>query len=306
MTSTAPHFDLRGRVALVTGASSGIGRATAIELARCGAQVVINYPFFSEAPAARETLRLVEEAARSSAARHRHMAGDGSSVPVPVLAGHLTMGDGLDAKDTPPVGLLVRADVSDEDDVRQMFEEIAAVYGPLDILVNNAGIQIEAPSHEVTMDDFDKVLGVNLRGAFMVAQGAIRQFRAAGKPGTIVNLSSVHEKIPRPSYLSYSISKFGIKGMTQTLALEYANDGIRVNAVAPGATETPIQSWLHDSAQTAVVASHIPQKRIAQPEEIAHAIAYLASDVSRYVTGQTLFIDGGLTLFADFQEPWSG
>ncbi|MEM8598821.1 MAG: SDR family oxidoreductase [Bacteroidota bacterium] len=306
MTSTPPRFDLRGRVALVTGASSGIGRATAIELARSGARVVINYPFLSEEGAALETLRLVEEAARASAALHRHTAGDGSSIPVPVLADDLTVGDHLDTAEAAPVGLLVRADVSQEDEVHRMFEEIAAVYGPLDLLVNNAGIQIEAPSHEVTMDDFDRVLDVNLRGAFMVAQGAIRQFRAAGKPGTIVNLSSVHEKIPRPSYVSYSISKFGIKGMTQTLALEYANDGIRVNAVAPGATETPIQSWLHDAAQTAVVASHIPQKRIAQPQEIAHAIAYLASDAARYITGQTLFIDGGLTLYADFQEPWSG
>ncbi|MEM6783939.1 MAG: SDR family oxidoreductase [Bacteroidota bacterium] len=303
MTSSAPRFDLRGRVALVTGASSGIGRATAIELARSGARVVINYPFLSEEAAARETLRLVEQAARASAALHRHVAGDGGTTALPAVA----VGDELPPRpDIPSIGLLVRADVSQEHDVRRMFEEIAAVYGPLDILVNNAGVQIEAPSHEVTMDDFDKVLSVNLRGAFMVAQGAIRQFRAAGKPGTIVNLSSVHEKIPRPSYVSYSISKFGIKGMTQTLALEYANDGIRVNAVAPGATETPIQSWLHDPAQTAVVASHIPQKRIAQPQEVAHAIAYLASDASRYVTGQTLFIDGGLTLYADFQEPWSG
>ncbi|MEM8559199.1 MAG: SDR family oxidoreductase [Bacteroidota bacterium] len=301
--NTSPRFDLRQRVALVTGASSGIGRATAVELARCGARVVINYPFASEEDNARETLRLVEQAARASAALHRHVAGDGDSVPVPALA----VGDDLPpAPVQPPVGLLVRADVSDEAEVRRMFEEIAAVHGPLDLLVNNAGIQIEAPSHKVTMADFDKVLGVNLRGAFMVAQQAIRQFRAAGKPGVIVNLSSVHEKIPRPSYVSYAISKFGIKGMTQTLALEYANDGIRVNAVAPGATETPIQSWLDDAKQTEVVASHIPQKRIAQPVEIAQAIAYLSSDAARYITGQTLFIDGGLTLFADFQEPWSG
>jgi len=208
--------------------------------------------------------------------------------------------------------MVVKADVSREAEVEAMFAAVRAELGEVSVLVNNAGIQIEEPaSHETTIEHFDAVLGVNLRGAFLCAREAIRGFlelpeRRGGSRGVIVNLSSVHEQIPRPKFLSYAVSKFGLKGMTQTLALEYAALGIRVNSLAPGATRTPIQSWLEDPEATQVVEDHIPMGRIGEPEEMAALAAFLASDDAAYVTGQTLFADGGLTLYPDFRQPWSG
>ena len=285
----ASTASLDGRVALVTGASTGIGRATAVELARRGARVAINYPWERERENAEETR------ARAQAARSAELAVSGT----PDEAADPT--------------LLVRADVTKESEIEAMFASVADALGPVDILVNNAGIQIEEPaSHETTAEHFDAVLAVNLRGAFLCSREAIKHFLQRPQPeapqsrGAIVNVSSVHEKIPRPFYLSYAVSKYGLNGMTQTLALEYAARGIRVNSIAPGATMTPIQSWLDDAAMQGVVESHIPAGRIAEPDEMARIIAFLASDDASYVTGQTLFADGGLTLYPAFREPWSG
>ncbi|WP_420454060.1 SDR family oxidoreductase [Rubrivirga sp.] len=282
--------DLSTRTALVTGASTGIGRAIAVELARCGATVAIDYPFERERDNAEETRRLVREATRAYAADPGRDDADVSS----------------------DNGLLVRADVTRVAEIESMFETVAEAYGPVDLLVNNAGIQVEEPaSHKTTAEDFDEVMDVNLRGAFLCARQAIRGFldlpeRDGSSRGVIVNVSSVHEVIPRPKFLSYAVSKFGMRGLTQTLALEYADRGIRVNSLAPGATRTPIQSWVDDPQATQTVADHIPMGRVAEPEEMARIAAFLASDDASYVTGQTLFADGGLTLYADFQTPWSG
>ncbi|HUR83953.1 MAG TPA: glucose 1-dehydrogenase [Solirubrobacteraceae bacterium] len=267
---------LEGRNVLVTGASSGIGRAIAVAFARHGANVAINYR--SEADEARETEALVQRCAGQ------------------------VRGEGV--RD-----VLVQADVSEEDEVVEMIERVASELGSVDVLVNNAGIQIESPSHELSSADFDKVLAVNLRGAFLCSREVIRRFLALDDRdarGCIVNISSAHELIPRPQYLGYSVSKGGMMNLTRTLALEYAAEGIRVNAVAPGATVTPINSaWTEDPEKQAEVESHIPMGRAGTPEEMAGVTCFLASSSAAYITGQTLCVDGGLTLYPDFQEPWS-
>jgi len=265
---------LKGKTALITGASSGIGQAIAIRLAQEGCNVAINYRKSSEG--AEET----EDAAMQKACGQAEQCGVRS--------------------------LLVQGDVSQEDDIIEMVNTVFDKLGRLDILVNNAGIQIEKPSHEIPTDEFDRVLSVNLRGAYLCSREAIKLWLPQQQTGTIINISSVHEIIPRPFYVSYSISKGGMENMTKTLALEYAKKGIRVNAIAPGATITPInESWTEDPEEKAIVESHIPMGRAGTSEEMAAAVAFLVSDEATYITGQTLFIDGGLTLYPDFQEPWS-
>ena len=179
-------------------------------------------------------------------------------------------------------------------------------FGQLDILVNNAGIVAEAPSHEVLMADFDRVLGVNLRGAFLCSRAAIAHFLTRAGGGVVLMNTSVHEIIPKPGYASYSISKGGLGSLTRTLALEYADRGIRVNAVGPGAIETPMNAaWTGDPDVRAAVERHIPVGRAGRPEEIAAVFAFLASDDASYITGQTIFACGGLTLFEEFREDWA-
>jgi len=190
--------------------------------------------------------------------------------------------------------------------VIRMFDEVMSTYGGIDILINNAGIQVAEESHELSVEDFDRVLGVNLRGSFLCARQAVREMLGSEKGGSIVNVSSVHQLIPKPRFLSYSVSKGGMQNLTRTLALEYASRGIRVNAVAPGATITPInRAWATDPVKRAAVAQHIPMRRPAESEEMAAATVFLCSDEAAYVTGQTLFVDGGLTLYADFESTWS-
>jgi glucose 1-dehydrogenase len=265
---------LAGKTALITGASSGIGQAIAIRLAQEGCNIAINY---RKSPAGAEE---TEEQAMQTACGQVEGCGVQS--------------------------LLIQGDVSQEEDIVQMVNAVIEKFGSLDILINNAGIQTERPSHEVSTDEFDRVIAVNLRGAYLCARETIKQLLHQQRSGVIINISSVHEVIPRPSYVSYSISKGGMGNLTKTLALEYANQGIRVNAVAPGATITPInEAWTEDAAQKAIVESHIPMGRAGTSEEMAAAVAFLASDDAAYITGQTLFIDGGLTLYADFRESWS-
>jgi glucose 1-dehydrogenase len=265
---------LAGKTVLITGASSGIGKAIAIRLAEEGCNIAINY-------------RKSEKEAEETEAIALQKACDEV--------------EGCSVK-----SLLVQGDVSQEADILEMMQTVTQQLGSLDILINNAGIQKECASHEISADDFDQVLSVNLRGAFLCAREAIKHFLLHHRSGVIINISSVHEIIPRPSYLSYSISKGGMANLTKTLALEYAGQGIRVNAIAPGATITPInEAWVNDPDQKATVASHIPMNRPGTAEEMAAAVAFLASDEATYITGQTPFIDGGLTLYADFREAWS-
>ncbi len=201
---------------------------------------------------------------------------------------------------------LVQADVSEEDDVQRMMQSTINELGGIDVLVNNAGIQTSSPSHETDIESFDKVMDVNLRGAFLCAREAIRHWKEEDKAGSIVNVSSVHQEIPKPKYVGYSCSKGGMQNLTRTLALEYAADGIRVNAIAPGATITPInQAWVDDPEKKKQVEEHIPMGRAGDADEMAAVAAFLSSTEAGYITGQTLYIDGSLTLYPDFRTAWS-
>jgi glucose 1-dehydrogenase len=264
---------LRGKNVLVTGGTSGIGQAIAVRFAEHGANVAINYLRSPEE--ARET----EDQLHACTARVRQMG----------------------VRD-----VVVGGDVSDEDDVVRMVGEAIQGLGGVDILVNNAGIQISSPSDELSSADFDRVLAVNLRGSFLCAREAIRHFLAEGKGGSIVNMSSVHQLIPKPNYLGYSTSKGGMQNLTRSLALEYAGRGIRVNGIGPGATVTPInRAWIDDPVKRAQVEEHIPMQRAGEADEMAGVTCFLASDMAAYITGQTIFVDGGLTLFPSFLTPWS-
>ena len=199
--------------------------------------------------------------------------------------------------------LILQADISKPEDVALMFTQLADQDIDLDILVNNAGVQMRGISHEIELEKFDKMLNVNLRGAYFCSRHAIQHFVDRQKAGIVINNSSVHEIIPRPGYLGYTISKGGMQAMTRTLALEYARQRIRINAIAPGATLTPINDWADDAEERGKIEEFIPMGRAGTPEEMASAAAFLASDEAAYITGQTLFIDGGLTLYPGFREP---
>jgi glucose 1-dehydrogenase len=261
---------LAGQKALVTGANSGIGEAVAIALGQAGADVVVNYVV------GEDRANAVAEGIRRSGVR----------------------------------AFAHRADVSQEDQVQAMFARAIAELGTIDILVNNAGLQRDAPFHEMTLAQWDAVIGVNLTGQFLCAREAIREFRRRGvvqavscSAGKIICISSVHEIIPWTGHANYAASKGGILMMMKTLAQEVAPQRIRVNGVAPGAIRTPINTaaWNTPEAYGKLM-TLVPYKRIGEPEDIARAVVWLASDQSDYVVGASLFVDGGMTLFPDFAE----
>jgi glucose 1-dehydrogenase len=266
--SAAAHQPLRGQTALVTGASSGIGAGVARVLAAAGAAVAVNYV-------------TGPEAAESVVAEIR--AGGG-------------------------VAMAVRADVAREDDVQAMFRTVVGAWGALDILVSNAGIQKDATITEMTLAQWNAVIGVNLTGTFLCSREAARIMirqgvradvsRAAGK---IVCVSSVHEVIPWAGHVNYAASKGGVKLLMQSLAQELAPHRIRVNSIAPGAIQTPINrpAWETPEALASLL-TLIPYGRIGQPADIGRAVAWLASDDADYIHGQTLFVDGGMTLYPEF------
>ncbi len=262
---------LRGKNVLITGAATGIGEATSVRFAEEGANVALNY--HSRIDEAKKTEEAVERACKA-----------------------------LDKNECKRI--LIKADITKFEDVENMFTQVLKEWDHIDIVINNAGIQKEAPSNEINFDDFFKVIYADLIGVYYCCRLAINTFLKNGR-GTILNNSSVHEIIPKPEFISYSMAKGGLENLTKTLALEYADKNIRVNAVGPGAILTPINPWKDDPQKKAQVESHIPMKRAGNPEEIASVFAFLASDDASYITGQTIFVDGGLTLYPEFRENWS-
>jgi glucose 1-dehydrogenase len=259
---------LAGQKALVTGANSGIGKAVASAFADAGAEVVVNY-----------------------------VAGDAEAGAVV---------DGIAAAGGRAIAL--RADVSSEAQVEKMFDEACAAFGTLDIVVANAGLQRDAPFAEMTLPQWNAVIDVNLTGQFLCARAAVREFLRRGpRPevsralGKIICMSSVHEVIPWAGHANYAASKGGVMMLMKTIAQELAPRGIRVNGLAPGATRTPINTaaWSTPEAYEALMRL-VPYKRIGEPDDIARAAVWLASDDSDYVNGVTLFVDGGMTLYPDF------
>jgi glucose 1-dehydrogenase len=259
---------IAGKNVLVTGASSGIGQAIAVRFAEEGANVGINFNRHEAGAAAtQQRIESVNSAVRST---------------------------------------IVQADVADTAQVAAMFEQVLGELGGLDILINNAGFQVQGDTHVSPEDDFSNVIEANLIGAYRCARRMLQHLMASKKAGVLINVSSVHEIIPKPGFLGYSVSKGGMRNLTRTLALEYAPHGIRVNGVGPGATVTPMNSgWIDDAKKRAVVESHIPMGRAGTAAEMAAVTAFLCSDDASYITGQTLFVDGGLTLFPEFGTPWS-
>ncbi len=264
---------LKGKNVLVTGGTSGIGQAIAVRFSEYGSNIAINY-------------------------RQRPEEASGTEQQVQECIKKVNQ-QGVK-------NVLVKADVSRPEQVAEMFENAIGELGGIDILINNAGIQISENSEEAKIENVTSVLDVNLKGAFLCAQQTIRHFLETDKPGVIINISSVHQIIPKPGYIGYTMSKGGLQNLTRTLALEFAHRRIRVNAVAPGATITPInRAWVNDPDKQAQVAAHIPMRRAGTADEMGAAAAFLASEDAGYITGQTLYVDGGLTLYPDFRTPWS-
>lgn len=259
---------LEGQKALITGGGSGIGRAIAVALGKAGADVVVNY--------VRGENQANEAAAEIEKCGSRAYAH--------------------------------RADVSNEEQVRQMFQKMFAELGTIDILINNAGLQKDAPFDEMTIEQWNTVINVNLTGQFLCAREAVREFKRRGvvqsvscAAGKIVCISSVHELIPWAGHVNYAASKGGVMLMMKSIAQEVAPYRIRVNSIAPGAIRTPINraAWETQQAYDNLM-ELVPYKRIGEPDDIARAAVWLSSDYADYINGTSLFVDGGMTLYPGF------
>lgn len=261
---------LTGQRAIVTGANSGIGEAIARGLAEAGATVVVNY-----------------------------VANDERSE---MIIGEIREAGGK--------AIAIKADISKEDQVQAMFRRVCDELGSVDILVNNAGLQKDAPFHEMTLAQWQFVIDVNLTGQFLCAREAVREFLRRGvvpelscSAGKIICMSSVHDVIPWAGHANYAASKGGVSMLMKTMAQELAGKKIRVNAISPGAIKTPINTaaWNTVEAEQALL-KLIPYYRVGETRDIARAAVWLTSDHSDYVTGATLYVDGGMTLYPEFRE----
>ncbi|MEP6465621.1 MAG: glucose 1-dehydrogenase [Parafilimonas sp.] len=263
---------LQNQVAIITGASSGIGEGCAKALAEAGATVVINYPV---------------DAAKDMADT--------------VVAAITAAGN---------IAIPYKCDVSKEDEVIKMFQDVIAQFGTVDILINNAGLQRDSKFEEMSLETWNFVIGVNLTGQFLCAREAIKEFLRRGvdekrskAAGKIICMSSVHQVIPWAGHANYAASKGGIMLMMKTIAQEFAPRKIRINSIAPGAIATPINKDAWDtSAHLQNLLKLIPEKRIGTVEDIAKVAVFLASDDADYINGTTLFVDGGMTLYPGFAD----
>ena len=264
------EISLKNQVAIITGASSGIGAGIAKSMASSGATVVVNYPFDGALDAANAVLKEITD--------------EGGN------------------------GIVYQCDVSKEDQVVKMFQDVVAQLGTVDILINNAGVQKDAKFAEMTLDQWNTVIGINLTGQFLCAREAIKEFLRRGIDpsrsvacGKIIHISSVHEIIPWAGHANYAASKGAIRMLMQTLAQEYGADKIRVNSICPGAIQTPINTsaWSTPEALNSLL-TLIPYNRIGQPQDIGNLAVFLASDAADYISGTSIFIDGAMTTFESF------
>jgi len=248
-------MNLTGQNALVTGSNQGIGQGIALRLAQEGANVVVNYRAHAED--AEETCKRIVQTGRRAVA--------------------------------------IQADVSDPSQVQALMDQSVAALGSIEILVNNAGIEKNAGFLDVTREDYQKVIDVNMNGPFFLTQAFARHRRERGGQGKVINISSVHEELPFPHFTAYCMAKGGLKMMMRNLAIELAPLGITINNIAPGAIETPInRKLLNDPKLLGPLLDNIPLHRLGKPEDVAGVAAFVASSDADYITGTTIVVDGGL------------
>jgi glucose 1-dehydrogenase len=254
--------DLEGKSAIVTGAGSGLGEGIARRFLEEGMNVVVNY--------------------------HSDRTKDAATALANEFQGR---------------AVAIRADVSKEEGAESLYQAALNNFGSLDVWVNNAGIESRYETHELPLEEWNRTLEVNLTGVFLGSRQALRHFVEYSKKGVIINMSSVHEKIPWPTFAAYTTSKGGIAMFTKTIALEYASRDIRANCIAPGAIETPINAEkFADPVAREMTENMIPCDHIGFVNDVASAAAWLASNASEYVTGQSIFVDGGMTLYPSFEH----
>ena len=255
--------DLENKVVVITGAGSGLGKAFSEEFGKLKAKVVMNYLSEKHLDDVNETIKLIEDAGGQA--------------------------------------IKVQGDVSVEDDVNNLVQTAVKEFGTLDVMINNAGFEKPIPSHEMSVSEWQKVIDINLTGAFMGAKAAVNQFLKEDKKGVILNTSSVHDTIPWPNYVNYAASKGGLKLMMETMSMEYAQYGIRINNISPGAIVTEhTREKFSDPTTRAETLEMIPAKEIGEAHQVANVALFLASEFSDYIHGTTIYVDGGMTNYPAF------
>ena len=255
--------DLEGKVVVITGSGSGIGKAMAEQFGEEKANVILNYRSERHMDAIESSIKFIEDAGGKA--------------------------------------IKVQADISKEDDVNHLVQSAVKRFGTLDIMINNAGFEKPIPTHEMPLEEWQKVIDVNLTGAFLGSKAAVNQFLKEDKKGIILNTSSVHDRIPWPNYVNYAASKGGLKLMMETMSMEYAQHGIRINNISPGAIVTEhTREKFSDPETRAETLEMIPAKEIGEADQVANVARFLCSDLADYIHGTTIYVDGGMTNYPAF------